>query len=753
MSSDKFSGFPSRPKTEVTSSSFKRQAILAGRSGKLYSDFLDGASGLSATLKANEETPLVVSMAAGFDKNGLPKDHIESISHDVAFSGLQANAINYLGFEKDTSGNLLPIKTPIEPIYGKVVGSDRENKIASSFNGLNGDKSFTGLYGETWKCYGVGTQISSSVQIFGNNTLRNNGAGYSVVTGVPNMAELDSWTIEFNYRYNNLGVSEHLLDGLSPYRINLIKGSDELIRIYLGDSLAWSNVNGGVMNGSTPLVNNTIYHLSFVFESRCTYCYINGAFQGCIDGSLDNYRVPSSGGFILGANYLGATPSTANFANFAFYPYAKHSNKTIVVGTSVFTAPSAAVTLDTPYSYRYVKSDQVMLATFDDPAFDNKTWFQDSYGRFIVLGNDANGSGKNSFIVNDAVNSKWGGRVCRIEGNERCLIEVTSLSPQPKWTLDGWMKLDDFAQSINPFISGTTGFTFDIKLYFAITTGRLTLHLSSNGTSWDIANGVLSATTSFSTNTYYFIEINFDGYNYRVFVNGSLEITVASSLQIFWPTSFKFGANTTANQWVPAWFNDLRFSPFARHTSAYSVPTSSPTPDPIYAYDAEKSVMYKGVPTTSFVKQPTIFVGEVETGASLVEKLISYSLNGRCAPIVFEGIPNDNAAFMSLIRHNIGVKDVKIRMRFKVGQPFANTYMNGHIFDVVVYENNSTASDGFCLPGTSCMDRNLFAHSVMSNTNGGSPPTKYLVVGYDGNPKPFTAGIHGEVLFYVERNW
>ena len=120
--------------------------------------------------------------------------------------------------------------------------------------------------------------------------------------------------------------------------------------------------------------------------------------------------------------------------------------------------------------------------------------------------------------------------------------------------------------------------------------GKLRIYLSSNGTSWDIANGTvistlwdmnLSAGGTSAVNTLaagrYTLALTYDNEFYRLFVNGSLIYVLASPKKICKVTSKFFGH--TSYSPVNAKYDSYRLSAQARYTAPY-VPTGDAFPVP-----------------------------------------------------------------------------------------------------------------------------------------------------------------------------
>ena len=153
------------------------------------------------------------------------------------------------------------------------------------------------------------------------------------------------------------------------------------------------------------------------------------------------------------------------------------------------------------------------------------------------------------------------------------------------WTAEVFIKSADIGSNVAKqafqFINGS-GYGFDILIAKNTagspdsTTTRLRVYMSSNGTSANIANNVYS-TSSLGTNisgAFHHLRCTFDGAAYKFYWNGSLVLTVTSSLSICAFSSVAIGGNSgVAAQTIAGNVDSFRLTNAVRNTGDFSVPT------------------------------------------------------------------------------------------------------------------------------------------------------------------------------------
>ena len=138
--------------------------------------------------------------------------------------------------------------------------------------------------------------------------------------------------------------------------------------------------------------------------------------------------------------------------------------------------------------------------------------------------------------------------------------------------IDHWVRFNSVASSLQTlFASTVTGFGLLMRFD---TDGKIHLYLSSDGISVDIADAVAGTKDDFAADTWYHIALTWDGANYRVFVDGTIDITVASSTGLYGTIGVKVGAWTTTDYYLNGWTDEVRVSKgTARWTANFTPPT------------------------------------------------------------------------------------------------------------------------------------------------------------------------------------
>lgn len=175
--------------------------------------------------------------------------------------------------------------------------------------------------------------------------------------------------------------------------------------------------------------------------------------------------------------------------------------------------------------------------------------------------------------------------------------------------------------------------------------GKIMPYLSSNGSSWDIANGTIGGSATLAAGTEYLVEMCFDpvAAKYYVYVNGALDQTINSSARICGGLRAIVGAHYNASAFVNFFQGKIRgfeFLPYCDHPAGttYSVPASPPGVTATgYASDWFDTIaqQMKSVSAASgasgsnpaFTTSKKVYVGEAQAGASSVSSVTAYAFN------------------------------------------------------------------------------------------------------------------------------
>lgn len=117
-------------------------------------------------------------------------------------------------------------------------------------------------------------------------------------------------------------------------------------------------------------------------------------------------------------------------------------------------------------------------------------------------------------------------------------------------------------------------------IHFSASSGKSYLYISSNGTSWNIANSV-QGTQNISANAWHHGAICRSGNNLNVFIDGKVDKTfdVTGQSFNFGFNKFCLGVNYPSNYGVGCYYDEFRASRIARYTSTFAVPTGPFTLD------------------------------------------------------------------------------------------------------------------------------------------------------------------------------
>ena len=114
-------------------------------------------------------------------------------------------------------------------------------------------------------------------------------------------------------------------------------------------------------------------------------------------------------------------------------------------------------------------------------------------------------------------------------------------------------------------------------LYNRNSTNTLRLYLGTG--SWTITGGTDGSKSDFASNTWYHIAVVYDGTDYKVYVNGSLDLTVSSSTKVGTNSNFYIGKGSTSTQLLNGYMDEIRISNTARYTTTFTPSTTAFTED------------------------------------------------------------------------------------------------------------------------------------------------------------------------------
>jgi hypothetical protein len=238
------------------------------------------------------------------------------------------------------------------------------------------------------------------------------------------------------------------------------------------------------------------------------------------------------------------------------------------------------------------------------------------------------------------------------------------------WEFFGSFRTASLAAAQNVFSLGNAaGFGLLLRIQ---TTGKLAMFVSSNGTSFNVANATAGTATLVINTTYYF-RFAFDPvagtYRFYLSDNGAaetLDLSVASALiTTASALSFRIGASAVGGS--EAFNGNIGYLGFRKWVSSTTATAVGPTVAPTFAdvaldwFSTSQMKMYQ-ITAASVVSgtNPTmvavnkIYLGEITTGAATVTSAVSYAFKGAYESSFTATLPLNVLASKT---SNIGVAD------------------------------------------------------------------------------------------------
>ncbi len=204
---------------------------------------------------------------------------------------------------------------------------------------------------------------------------------------------------------------------------------------------------------------------------------------------------------------------------------------------------------------------QRMLANFDGT--HGQTSFTDPYGNVFT--------GYNSAIIS-TVAQKFGTASIRLPGTGG-RFDVPSI-PLNQFTIEFFWRMDNKLTDNQMFCQGITDYRFRILYHGA--TSRIHFNLRDEaGTGWDTAQ--LGSKVSWANNTWYHLEFSFDGYTYRIFIDGVLDVSYIKSRIIDAISGIRLGAYSVS-YCLTGYIDEFRFTPYCLHTANFTPPAAPYSP-------------------------------------------------------------------------------------------------------------------------------------------------------------------------------
>ena len=217
----------------------------------------------------------------------------------------------------------------------------------------------------------------------------------------------------------------------------------------------------------------------------------------------------------------------------------------------------------------------------------------------------------------------------------------------PPMTVEGWFQAGALATN-----QGVINFSMDNNNTNAGYTGainltsgnKLALYLSAS-TAGDIANNVNGVTTV--TSGWHHLAFTWDGSNYRVFLDGVLDICVTTTTQFTYPGAtagqpvlMLGGGNSISPGYAStnSLYDEWRVSPCVRYATASTATGTSVFTPPAAAFVADGDFFSTATMTMSSITGAgpsfgpalnRVYVGEAVAGASTIASVIAYAVQGQ----------------------------------------------------------------------------------------------------------------------------
>ena len=311
-----------------------------------------------------------------------------------------------------------------------------------------------------------------------------------------------------------------------------------------GSSGSWDLLSAGIM--SNLLKVNEWNHLVIARTGNTLKSYHNGAivynssFSGTI-GSSSN--VLYSGTFDTSAYWWDGYISDVKLSN--------GSTGGINVSGNTITVPTAPLAVTDSYT-------KLLLNMADGQAIDSAA--QNNLNLF--------GTAKTS-----TAQYKFGTASLLLDGNSDYATfpenGANDIDGGGNWTVEFfWRFVNKTSPAYQELITKGTGF----QIYTS--SGSLSLALSSNNSSYDIANA--TGGTTLDNDVWYHLALVKNGTSYKLYLNGTSDLSVTSSSNLdTGGFPWFLGTLRTAETTYPSngYMDEVRISKFARYTSNFTAPT------------------------------------------------------------------------------------------------------------------------------------------------------------------------------------
>jgi hypothetical protein len=195
--------------------------------------------------------------------------------------------------------------------------------------------------------------------------------------------------------------------------------------------------------------------------------------------------------------------------------------------------------------------------------------------------------GYNSAVL-DSSQLKFGTASIKLEGGANRYIRQFGATAQyntstnsGRWTEEFWFRPSTKSSTSSNCVifRARDGSGHGVHIAFD-STNKLRLHLSSNGSSWNILSNK-QGTTALNWTAWNHIALVFDGSKYTLYLNGTADIVANTTLKICAITYRQFGESSLSCQ---GWIDEYRFSRAAIYTTSFTPPSGQ------FVYQISKKV-------------------------------------------------------------------------------------------------------------------------------------------------------------------
>jgi hypothetical protein len=479
----------------------------------------------------------------------------------------------------------------------------------------------------------------NSVTVIGNPTLLNgkyvgDGSGDGLKVNSITTLGQDKWTIEGRFKFNTNNTRYDLIFSKAQNPLALLRGTDNKLHLGLATVAASSydiaDPSVGGLGTKSNYDTSSEYHIAVEFDGSTYKVYVDGVVDITVTSST---RIAS--------NIIALVFGVLGYDETYYSLAGTMRDLRVTIGYNRYGAPFTPPPAGSLVKDNIV-TDYIPTNLLSD--FSNNT-AMDKYNNSIqIIGNPTFSGGK---YVGDG------------NGDGLKVTTINTLGLD-KWCIEGRFKFNT-NNTLYTLIGCNNVLSVTLR---RTTANKLELMLSSNNSSWDIANSVLGTKNNFDTSSEYHIVVEFDGSTYKVYIDGVLDITAVSSTKVYSAfAGLVFGIyNDITNYSLAGTIDDIRItignirygSPSNATVGAqyFTPPTSGSLVPDQYWEDTNTGKIYYGSPS-DWTEVEAVFLGEVTTNSNAVIDAQTYAYN--------RYFNSGNLSFttsLQTINHNLGIQNL-----------------------------------------------------------------------------------------------